>query len=180
MEKILSSVAEYMALSALTAPKCMGEDCVGIRVVTGRDVKHLAREMMRFGKKSNKVDFDRDAGCVERSSAVVLISLRSNKPLGLNCGACGLERCANLEKRKGPEFEGPLCAWRVLDVGIAIGSAVKTASLFNADNRVMYRAGVAARKLGMIEGDIVVGIPVAAHSKNIFFDRPEKTAKKME
>ncbi|GBF34064.1 hypothetical protein DCCM_3176 [Desulfocucumis palustris] len=38
----------------------------------------------------------------------------------------------------------------------------------------MYRAGVAAKMLGMIEGPIVVGVPISAHSKNIYFDRQEK------
>jgi uncharacterized ferredoxin-like protein len=31
-------------------------------------------------------------------------------------------------------FRGPLCAYRLLDIGIAIGSAEKTASLLNVDN----------------------------------------------
>jgi uncharacterized ferredoxin-like protein len=58
------------------------------------------------------------------------------------------------------------------DLGIAIGSAVKTASLFNLDNRVMYTAGVAARSLGWMEGcSVAYGIPVSVTGKNIFFDR---------
>jgi len=37
--------------------------------------------------------------------------------------------------------------FKLLDLGIAIGSAVRTASLLNVDNRIMFRAGTAARKL---------------------------------
>ena len=73
--------------------------------------------------------------------------------------------------REGFEFTGPSCAWRLLDLGIALGSAVKTASLFNADNRVMYRIGVAARKAGLIEGEIAIGVPISATGKSIYFDR---------
>jgi len=59
----------------------------------------------------------------------------------------------------------------VLNMGIAIGSAVKTASILNIDNRIMYTAGLAAQTLGMIEADIVIGIPLSAKGKNIYFDR---------
>ena len=58
-----------------------------------------------------------------------------------------------------------------MDLGIALGSAAKTASILNADNRIMYRVGVAARKLGLIEGEVVAGIPISATGKSIYFDR---------
>jgi uncharacterized ferredoxin-like protein len=69
-------------------------------------------------------------------------------------------------------FAGPNCAVRMADLGIAIGSAVKTASIHNVDNRVMYSAGVTALALGLL-GDCTVayGIPLSASGKNIFFDR---------
>ncbi len=69
------------------------------------------------------------------------------------------------------EFRGPQCAYRLLDMGIALGSAVKTASILNADNRIMYRAGVVARQMGLIEADFVMGIPLSATGKSIYFDR---------
>jgi len=59
----------------------------------------------------------------------------------------------------------------LVDLGIAVGSAVKTASFHNVDNRIMYRAGIAAKSLGMIESNIAYGIPLSATGKNIFFDR---------
>jgi uncharacterized ferredoxin-like protein len=62
---------------------------------------------------------------------------------------------------------------KVTDLGIAVGSAVKTASLLNLDNRVMYTAGVAARGLGWLPDCTVgYGIPVSATGKSIYFDRP--------
>jgi len=56
-------------------------------------------------------------------------------------------------------------------MGIAIGSAVKTASIHNLDNRIMYRAGMIARKLKLIDADYVMGIPLSNASKSIYFDR---------
>ena len=52
-----------------------------------------------------------------------------------------------------------------------MGSAVKTASLLNIDNRIMYSVGVAAVELKLIDADIAYGIPLSARSKNIYFDR---------
>jgi uncharacterized ferredoxin-like protein len=43
--------------------------------------------------------------------------------------------------------------------------------MLNADNRIMYRAGVAARDMGLVDWDFVMGIPLSATGKNIFFDR---------
>ncbi|HNI42009.1 MAG TPA: ferredoxin domain-containing protein, partial [Methanoregulaceae archaeon] len=74
---------------------------------------------------------------------------------------------------KGPPFAGPNCIMKMTDLGIAIGSAAKTASLHNLDNRIMYTAGVAGLSLGWMEGcSVAYGIPVSVTGKNIFFDRP--------
>jgi len=58
-----------------------------------------------------------------------------------------------------------------IDYSLAIGSAVKTASILNVDNRIMFTVGVAAQELGIIDADYVLGIPLSATSKNIYFDR---------
>ena len=172
MSDVMLTVAQLMAVAAKTAPKCLGQDYVDIQVVTGEKLQVLADEMEKFGCETGKANFDRDAANVRNSKAVVFVSLRENKPLGLDCGACGQEKCAGLETREGPEFAGPLCAWRVLDVGIALGSAAKMAGILNVDSRVMYRPAAVARKTGLVRGDIICAIPISATTKNIYFDRP--------
>ncbi|WP_165847766.1 ferredoxin domain-containing protein [Ammonifex thiophilus] len=163
-----------MALSARTAPKSRGEDYLVLRVLTGEEVVRLGEAMIDYGKKTGKKNFDRDGDNVKRSTAVLLIGLKDAKPLGLNCGACGWDSCQALSSpQEGPEFKGPHCFWRAVDLGIAVGSAVKTASLHNVDNRIMYRAGVVARQLGLIEADVVLAVPLSASGKNIYFDRKE-------
>lgn len=169
----LEIVARLMELAAVTAPKSKGVNFVQTRVLTGNALQELAAAMVRFGERTGKKDFDRDARGVSRSGAVVLIGLKDAKPVGLNCGACGHPDCKSFEaqaKREG-EFSGPACAFRLLDMGIALGSAAKTASLFNADNRIMYRIGAVARDMKLVDWDFVMGIPLAAEGKNIFFDR---------
>ena len=97
--------------------------------------------------------------------------------VGLNCGACGYATCAEmLDAQRGISYgnsiQGPSYAVRMADLGIAVGSAVKTASIHNVDNRVMYSVGVGALALGWLEGcGVAYGIPLRASGKNIFFDR---------
>jgi uncharacterized ferredoxin-like protein len=167
-------VAGLMELSARTAPKSLGQDFVRTKVVAGEDLEVLADAMDHYAREKGAVNFDRDAENIRRSDALLLLALDKPAPAGLNCGACGHSRCVDLKPVTGPEFMGPLCAWRILDLGIALGSAAKTAGILNADNRVMYRPGVVAKKIGMMDGDLVVGIPLSAAGKNIYFDRPEK------
>ncbi len=56
-------------------------------------------------------------------------------------------------------------------MGIALGSAAKTAGLLNADSRIMYRIGVAARQMGLVDWEFVLGIPLSVTGKSIYFDR---------
>jgi uncharacterized ferredoxin-like protein len=166
----LRPVAELMAISARTAPKSAGQDFVVTKIIEGDDLQALAEKMVEFGERTGKKNFDRDGANVRESDIVLLIGLKDAKALGLNCGACGFDKCLKPNTHEG-EFRGPQCAYRLLDMGIALGSAVKTASLLNVDNRIMYRAGVVAREMGLIDADFVMGIPLSATGKSIYFDR---------
>ncbi len=168
----MSMVAGLMELAARTAPKAGGRDFIKTRVIDQDELPRLAEAMVNYGVQKNKVNFDRDGKNVRNSDAVVLIAVSKADKMGLNCGACGYQECGELpEAVKNAEFAGPICAWRILDLGIALGSAAKTAGILNADNRIMYRIGVVARELGLIEGELVVGIPISGTGKNIYFDR---------
>jgi uncharacterized ferredoxin-like protein len=169
----IEMVAALMAVSAETAPKSKGENFVKIRIISGETLKRLADEMVQFGQRTQKKDFDRDAKNIAESASLVLIGLKKATVLGLNCGACGFPDCRQLQKAKRCEVEyvGPQCAFRLLDLGIALGSAVKTAGMLNVDNRIMYRAGVVAREMKLVDWDVVMGIPLSVSGKSIFFDR---------
>lgn len=170
LSRSIRTVAELMAISARTAPKSAGQDFVVTKIIEGDDLKKLAEKMVEFGERTGKKNFDRDGANVRDSAAVLLIGIKNAKPVGLNCGACGFDKCLKPNTHEG-EFKGPQCAYRLLDMGIALGSAVKTASLLNVDNRIMYRVGVVAREMGLIDADFVMGIPLSATGKSIYFDR---------
>ena len=135
----------------------------------------LGTDMIQIAKEREIPGFERDGQNVLDSDAVVLIGLMPHKGAGLDCGACGFASCAEFnDKSSSGDFDGPNCALRLLDLGIALGSAAKTAMEHNVDNRVMYRIGVSAKRLGVTKSAIVHGIPLSATGKNIFFDRAKK------
>ena len=167
--------SELMLVSARTAPKTGGVDDVLAVLVYGKEKELIAEEMDRIGEEREIPGFARDAGNVRSSETVVLIGVRGNKKYGLNCGGCGYATCEEFEKagaRVGRDFIGPTCLFKGLDLGIALGSAAKTASELNVDNRIMYRIGVAAMRLKMLpEASIIMGIPLSAKGKSAYFDR---------
>jgi len=136
------SIAELMMASARTAPKAGGRDNVKTLIVLDEDKDSLAAVMEEMGRT-------RDSGNVKDSGAIVLI---------------------------GVDFDDPTDDWmnfkaKLIDLGIALGSAVKTASDLNVDNRIMVTIGRAAIKMGLMKADEVQGIPLSIKGKNIFFDR---------
>ncbi len=167
-----------MLISARTAPKSGGVDDVLTAIVYGKEKRDLVAEMKRIAEQRNSHGFRRDAENVEDSEAVMLFGVRGRKSLGLDCGACGYASCQKFEKEENKveqDFTGPTCLFKTLDLGIALGSAAKTASILNVDNRIMYRVGVAARRLDLLpEADIIMGAPLSATGKNIYFDRPKR------
>jgi len=138
----LLNVAKLMVVAARTAPKAQGEDKIKTAILTGNEKDELANTMEQNGKV-------RDSKNVRDSEAVVLL---------------------------GVEFGNPTEEWinfngKLIDLGIAIGSAVKVASDLNVDNRVMRSVGEAAKKIGLLKADEIQGIPLSVKGKNIFFDR---------
>jgi len=175
--RAIAAVANMMALSARTAPKGKGVDSISIRIITGSDLDVLSSEMRSIGEADGVGFFIRDAGNVKACDACVLIGCDGGTSLGLNCGGCGFPTCAAMMEAytasdRTSSFAGPNCVIKMADLGIAVGSAVKTAALHNADNRIMYSAGVAALRLGWLENcSVAYGIPLKAGGKNMFFDR---------
>jgi uncharacterized ferredoxin-like protein len=178
--RAIVEIANLIAVSARTAPKARGIDNVVTAVVTGGEKDALADAMERKmeSKRNPLAAFKRDADSVRKSPAILLIGVKGTMPKipenPLNCGACGHETCGEFvksKKKKGEDFTGPICIFEALDLGIALGSAVKTASEMNIDNRIMYTIGAAAKEMEILDADVIMGLPLSATGKNIYFDR---------
>jgi len=171
-------VLSLMALSARTAPKGKGVDSLAISGVRGNDLNRLSEAMHEFGEEYDLAFFLRDAKNIQSAEACLLIGARGNEPVGVNCQGCGFPSCQAMSDAyrsrdiAGIPFRGPNCVIKMADLGIAVGSAVKTASMLNMDNRVMYTAGVGGLSLGWLgECTVAYGIPLKGAGKDIFFDR---------
>lgn len=165
--ELVLQAARRMMTAARTAPKGKGIDIIEIAMVTDGDILRLSDEMIRIAAETGFKFLLRDAENIKSADAVVIIGT-SQKVQGLNCAHCGFDTC--VEK---PDLV--LCAINSVDLGIAIGSACATAADLRVDTRVMFSAGLAAQRLGLLEDcKCVMAIPVSASSKNPFFDRKPK------
>lgn len=178
MKEVAEMAVKLMAAAARTAPKAGGKDFLEIVVVTAEeDLKRIAASMRDHAPRStNEAFWMRDAENIEGSQALLLVGLAKPVTAGYDCGACGAATCAEFAKTrtmiaKEMGYTGPHCVMRMIDIGVALASAAKTASLLSVDNRVQQRVGAAARALGIIKGEVVLGIPVSITGKSIYFDR---------
>ena len=165
-EQVLQSVRQMMQ-AARTAPKGKGIDILEIAMVTGNDIQRLSEEMIKIAEETGMKFLLRDSDNLQSAEAVMIIGTMQ-KVQGLNCAHCGYNTC-----EEKPDFVP--CAINSIDIGIAIGSACATSADLRVDTRVMFSAGLAAQRLGMLgECKCVMAIPVSASSKNPFFDRKPK------
>jgi len=173
----LMEVAKEIALSARTAPKARGMDDVIIAILSDEEREEVARKLEELASERSIWWFKRDADNVRNSSVVIVFGVKGSKPRELNCGACGFKDCADFRRaeRGGGDFVGPSCVYPLVDLGIALGSAVKLASILGVDNRIMYTIGLAVKKLNLVDADFVLGLPLSASGKSIYFDRPRPT-----
>lgn len=180
-------VAKLMAAAAITAPKSGGQlflagkhNFIETVIVEDAPTRHELAEWMRArGKERRESIWFRDAEVVEAIDAVLFVGIADWYPPNYDCGACGYATCAEFlhatkalrDESAELEFAGPTCNLRDIDLGIAIGSAAKTAAIHSIDCRCQTRSAVAARKLGIISADIAVALSLSMTHKAIGFDR---------
>ena len=181
-------VAKLCAVAAMTAPKSGGQLFIKggspfIETVIVEDkptLKRLSDWLRARGERHREAIWFRDADTAEKLDLVLFIGLAGWYPPQYDCGACGYATCAEfLQARPAHhtsasadwEFAGPVCQLRAVDLGIAVGSAAKTASLNNVDTRCQTRIAAAARHLGLIKADLAVALSMSVTHKNIFFDK---------
>jgi uncharacterized ferredoxin-like protein len=178
-------VATLMAAAAITAPKSGGQLFLAgkpafLETVIIDDPATRAELAGWLRARGREAIWFRDAEVAEAVDAVLFIGLAPNwYPPNYDCGACGYATCAEFlhaskELRNESdelEFTGPTCNLRDIDLGIAVGSAARTASQHAIDCRCQTRVAVAARKLGHITAEIAVALSLSVTHKAIGFDR---------
>ncbi len=184
---VVRQVGQLMAAAAMTAPKSggqlLGAGAPGfLETVLVDDPGTLARlaEWMRArGKERREAIWFRDADAAAALDGVLFVGLTNPYPPNYDCGACGYATCAEFlhatkqlrAESAGLEFTGPTCTLRAVDLGVAVGSAARTAATHCIDCRCQTRIAVAARKLGLIRADLAVALSLSLTHKAITFDR---------
>ncbi|MEM0017306.1 MAG: DUF2148 domain-containing protein [Candidatus Korarchaeum sp.] len=157
LREALVQVARLMMISAITAPKARGVDNVICRIIDdGEIISKIADKMEELASELGDV-FLRDSRSLRNSEVLLLVG-------------CKMAEAGMKERIEGIGITEDV-ALSIINLGIALGSAVKTASTLNVDNRIMFTVGKAAKRLGLLDADIVLGVPLSVSSKNIYFDR---------
>jgi uncharacterized ferredoxin-like protein len=178
-KEAIRNAAAIMAASARTAPKAGGIDHIKTAIVDGDDILKLAAAMEeKAGEHAPPMTqaFTREAAILRNSSAILLIGMTGFPKIEIDCGACGYKTCRELaaaRTREGKDFSGPNCLHTTLDLGVALCSAAKVASILNIDTRVQYTVGAAAKKLRLLDADMIIGVPLSVTGKNPYFDAME-------
>lgn len=163
----IMTVADLMAAAARTAPKGKGADRLVSMIFTGEEKDRIAARMSEISREKDIPFFHRDAQNILQCAAVLVLGT-TLAPLGIPyCGYCGYENCQDCGENDGR------CSFNVIDLGIALGSAVATAALHHIDNRIMFSFGRTALEMGLLPQSTVIayGIPLSVSSKSPFFDR---------
>jgi uncharacterized ferredoxin-like protein len=171
-QEAMIQLAKMLLVSARTAPKSKGLDTIHTAIITGEEKVNIAEKMRSYAQQEGDPWY-RDAKNIENSAAIVLIGVEGVPIEIINCGLCGFNTCEEfLEFRNQSQNTKPCCTFKLIDLGIALGSAAKTASIHNVDCRIMYRPGKAAKELGYLQDvDVLIAIPLSATGKSIYFDR---------
>lgn len=168
---VVKLLAEAVMAAARTAPKAKGRDLVEIVMLTDDDIVRLSDAMRQISAESGLKFLLRDADNILQAQALILIGTREpSQACALNCGYCGFATC------EAKPANVP-CVMNGVDVGIAIGSACSKIADVRLDSRVLFSAGWAARRCGIMpDVDLIFAIPMSVSSKSPFFDRksPEK------
>lgn len=158
------AAAHQMMSAARTAPKAKGVDLIECAIVEGDDLRRVSAHLQHMGESLSRGGLLRDAANILQGECIVVIGTRL-ETMSLNCGHCGYPQC-QMKPSQEP------CAFNMIDVGIAVGSACATAADLRMDTRVMYSAGLAAQQLNILPGCVgVQAIAVSCASKSPFFDR---------
>lgn len=169
-EKIIERALEQAGIAMLgrakTAPKARGVDHLIYRLAEKDDIEALAKEIEVLGIEKDVPFFIRDSRNILPLEYILLIGAKDSTRGIPQCGFCGYENCGHKMKNIGR------CAYDLIDLGLAVGSALSLGQQLGVDSRIMYTIGKAAIRLGYLpDAAVALGIPLSMTEKNRFFDR---------
>jgi len=160
MVKDVEVISQLMKISANSAPRAEGTE-IEVEILDESEKEMVIEEMFQLADELNEESYREGGEMLESSEGLMIIGLNKKNTLKLDCRACGFESCDDLLNSECEGiFQGPNCAYRLIDMGIALGYAIKTAKLHNMDGKIMVRAGLAAKNLGLSDARVCMGVPI--------------------
>ena len=159
MEDGMDIVARLMVVSTMKANR--EDDSPDLEVTILEKVQRgiLAEELFQMAEQKEDDDYTRVGEHVLNSGGMILVGLNDRTTRGLDCKACGFSGCEELMSVETSDiFEGANCLFRVLDMGMALGSALRTADMHNVKTEIMPLAGLAAKRLGLSQSRMVLAV----------------------
>ncbi|MEM0217571.1 MAG: DUF2148 domain-containing protein [Candidatus Nezhaarchaeales archaeon] len=150
VSKVVQEVLKELEVSGIEAS-----------IVNGKQKKELMKYMYQLAEELRDPSYEADAQEIGKASCILLVGLRDGGEVAwMNCGACGFSSCEDMlnNRKAGLLFPGPTCIVKALCLGMTVGSFAKMCSAPHTNDMTMFRIGVAAKRLGFLKSDLVVGL----------------------
>ena len=172
----LERAVELMAVAANNAWHFGGKHSLEIVLLGEEEMEEMANYALSLGDMSPLAARDGRFALelMKEPWAVMILGDNRKSPFNFNCGACGFKTCAELNKAETVESltsNGPACVFKTLNLNMAANAAAAAAWRLGLHCRVFSTLAFAAKALGYVESDIVVGVAVSAAKEDPFFDR---------
>jgi uncharacterized ferredoxin-like protein len=172
VREYVEMAAKAVAAAARSAPHTTGRLDLVINILSQEEIRTIQRAVAeRFGRDPEKV--------LIYDGMLTIGALLTRSDTHWDCGACGFNTCAELnraakaERNKnpnGPRPAGPCCNWKVLDWNISVDYAAAMAAHLGLQTRVQDIQGAFVLAHGFAgEVDACTTVPLMAEKRNPFF-----------
>jgi uncharacterized ferredoxin-like protein len=173
----LARALELMAVAAYTAVKFGDRNTIKMATMGSDELETISEFCFSLGDMSPLAARDGRAlqSMVKEPFAMLVIGDTRKADLNYNCGACGYQTCAELNRAEMVEAltsNGPFCMFKAINLHMAANAAAAAAWRLGLQCRVFGTFGFAAKAMeSMADIDTAVAVAVSAAQNDPFFDR---------
>lgn len=144
--------------------KELGVSGIEVSIINSEQKRELVKYMNQLAEELRDPAYKVNARRIGEANFILLIGLKDGGEIAeMNCGACGFPSCEDMlmSRRAGLLFPGPTCIVGALCLGMVVGSIMGMHHFLNRDCKTMLRIGAAAKRLGFLKSDLVMGLLLA-------------------
>ncbi len=177
IENGLQRAVELMSLAAYTSYRFGKRNTVKIIAVGSEEMQQIAEYCYSLGDMSPLAARDGRfvMELIKEPSVLLLVGDKRKSDFNYNCGACGYESCAEMNKAEEVESltaNGPSCIFKNINLNMAVDAAAAMAWRLGLHCRCFSTLAFAAQSLKIIpDVDVVSSVAVSAAKVDPFFDR---------